>query len=339
MEEILKILDSKRNMKKEEVYSLLKTNSQKINSKIFKKIKSFSKVNDFFNHYSNQTSLLELLQKIESNFLKNYDETFSSFDSNIEQYVSCYTQLIISLQLILKVQEILKKTLFSSKQYLSKLKIEYQIENISQENIFFFIENLLDISETKITRNFSDTSSIIKFDSSESVSSNFLYHQDFIKKQSSKTFSCIDIRNTLNLLNGESYTKTFCLKSDKNFENIENENYKTIQTRKDSSSTLSGEKEINSSNDSNVIVINKNNDSINKNALYNNSTNIKKYENLLEMINKIYRKCIINSEEKIRLKQLVIAKSKKIENLYYNVYKNKFIDENVLRTEITKVLS
>ena len=57
------------------------------------------------------------------------------------------------------------------------------------------------------------------------------------------------------------------------------------------------------------------------------------------MINSIYRKGIINSEEKIILKQLVIAKSKKIENLYYNTYKNKEIDGNVLRTEISKLLN
>ena len=57
------------------------------------------------------------------------------------------------------------------------------------------------------------------------------------------------------------------------------------------------------------------------------------------MINNIYRKGIINSEEKIKLKQLVIGKSKKLENLYNNIYSNKLLDQNVLRLEITNLLN
>ena len=111
-----------------------------------------------------------------------------------------------------------------------------------------------------------------------------------------------------------------------------------MHTIKESSLTISGGQKFNLFNDNKNIVKDRINNSITQNVLYNNTMNKKKYENLLEMINNIYKKCIINSEEKIRLKLLVIAKSKKLENFYYNTYKKKFINEKVLRAEIAELI-
>ena len=336
MKETLNVLNIKGEMKTEEIYNLLKTNSKKINSEISKKIKSFKKIDDFFNHYSYQTSLFELLNKVEFNSSKNYDEIFSSFDLNIEQYISCFTQIIISIKLILKTQEILNKIFLSSKQYLTKLKIQKQVENISQENLFFFIENLLFTTQVEIPRTFSDSTSLLKFD--ESDRNLLVYHQKYINEQILKSFSSIDIRKNLKILNKESCITAFCLKSDKNIENREKKNCQNMHTIKESSLTISGGQKFNLFNDNKNIVKDRINNSITQNVLYNNTMNKKKYENLLEMINNIYKKCIINSEEKIRLKLLVIAKSKKLENFYYNTYKKKFINEKVLRAEIAELI-
>ena len=341
MEEILKILDTKGEMKRNELYGLLKTKSKKINSEISKKIKSFNNIGDFFSHYSKQNPLFELLNEVKLYSSKNYDEMFLSFDSNIEQYISCLSEIIISIKLILKAQEILKKVYLSSKQYLLKLKIKNQIENISQENLFFFIENFLHFSENKTPKSFSNSSSILSFSSCDSINNNLLYHQNFLDIQSLKKFSSVDIEKTLKILYEEPCTPAFGSKTNKNFENQKKERKESSQNiclRKSSSLTLSGEKEINTFKDNKIIVKNKRNSSIPQKVL-NNNTNEKKYENLLKMINNIYRKGIINSEEKIRLKKLVIAKSKKLDNLYNNNYRNKFIDENVLKTEITKLMN
>ena len=337
MKEILKTLGVKRKMKTKEIYSLLKTNSRKINSEISKIIKSFSKIDDFFNYYSNQTSLFELLNKLEFNASKNYDEIFSSFDSNIEQYIFCVTQIIISIKLILRAQKILNKIFLSSKQCLSKLKIEQQIENISQKKLFSFIGNLLDNPRAKTSKNYSSSFSKIKFESSDSINNNLLYHQNFNTRQSLKPFSNIDIEKTLKIIYEEPCTPKFGSNLDQTYENAEKVNCQNIHVKKDSSLTLSGEHAIKSL-DNKTIVKDIKNDYISK-KIVNNNMNEKKYEKLLEMINNIYKKCIINSEEKIKLKQLVIAKSKKLENLYYNICKNKFKDENFLRTEITKFIN
>ena len=340
MVEILKIVDTKGDIKIKDMYNLLKTNSPKINFEIAQKIQTFNKIDEFFNHYSIQTSLFELLNKVEFNSSKNYDGIFSSFDLNIEQYISCFTQMIISIKLILKTQEILNKIFLTSKKYLLKLKIEQQIENISQDNLFSFIEKLLDISLTSTLGSFSNSSSKLRFDSFDSINNNLLYHQKLTSDHSLKSFSRDDLGKTLKILNEEPCTPKFGSNSDTNFQMRTKENFKNICIRKDSSFSLSDEEEINSFEKKEDAIKNKKNNFITKkDDFYNKSVNERKYECLLKMINDIYKKGIINSEEKIRLKQLVIAKSKKLENLYYNIYKNKSIDENVLRSEITKLLN
>ena len=53
----------------------------------------------------------------------------------------------------------------------------------------------------------------------------------------------------------------------------------------------------------------------------------------------MYKTGLINSEEKIKLKQLVIKKSKKIEYLYYNIYSNSKNNKNTLANEIKKLVN
>ena len=333
MEKILKVVNTNKGMTKKEIFKLLETNSQKINSEISKKIKSFDKIDDFVNRYSNKTPLLEFFNKIGSNSSQNYDDDFLSFDSNIEQYISCFTQIIISLKLVFKIQEILNKIFLSSKKKLSKLKNEQHIENISQKNIFLFIEKLLDISREKTLCKLPNTFSVIRRNSSVSPNDNKLNYRKFISDQTLESLYINDFEKNLKIVYEEPLTPKFGSNSDKNSENVKNENHHNICIRKDSSFTLSGDEEINTLKDNSDIIKSKVSNSI---IVYKNE---KKYEKLLEMINSIYRKGIINSEEKIILKQLVIAKSKKIENLYYNTYKSKGIDETVLRTEISKLLN
>ena len=57
------------------------------------------------------------------------------------------------------------------------------------------------------------------------------------------------------------------------------------------------------------------------------------------MINKMYKIGVVNSEEKIKLKQLVIGKSKKIEYLYYNIYSNSKNKKDELEIEVKKILN
>ena len=65
METILKVIEINGEMKTKEIFNLIKTNSQKINFEIIKKIEAFNKIDDLFNYYSNKTCLLEFLNKLQ----------------------------------------------------------------------------------------------------------------------------------------------------------------------------------------------------------------------------------------------------------------------------------
>ena len=46
------------------------------------------------------------------------------------------------------------------------------------------------------------------------------------------------------------------------------------------------------------------------------------YSELLEVVNYLYKNCQINAEERVKIKQLIISKSKKIEDIYLSYINN-----------------
>ena len=119
----------------------------------------------------------------------------------------------------MKTREILNKIFFSTKKYLIKLKLEQNIENNSQENLFSLIEKSLDNSPKK--GNFSNDS--ITFNSNSYDYNNFLFNQKYINDLDFKSFYSDDLGKTLKILNKESCTPKFSLISDN-----ENEEKKKI---------------------------------------------------------------------------------------------------------------
>ena len=61
----------------------------------------------------------------------------------------------------------------------------------------------------------------------------------------------------------------------------------------------------------------------------------KMYKDLLILINNIFKTEIINFEEKIQLKELIIIKSEKLDNLYAHYYPN---DKDTLIAELKKLI-
>ena len=99
-------IDINGKLDREIIYNLFKTHSFKINKEISEKIDNFKYNMDFFEFYSNENikNLLNIFKLSENN-----DELFSSFKSDIEQYISCISQIILSIKLFLKIYDILKK--------------------------------------------------------------------------------------------------------------------------------------------------------------------------------------------------------------------------------------
>ena len=69
----------------------------------------------------------------------------------------------------------------------------------------------------------------------------------------------------------------------------------------------------------------------------NNDEDIKMYSDLLILIKKLYRFCLINSEERIKFKKIVIEKPKPIFEFYSNIYKNHKTDYKKLAGEFKKL--
>ena len=320
---IIKNIDVNGKINTTELFTILKTKSQKSNVEIFSKIQNFNKFPEFFNYYLNKDSVkyFNCLHQFIHGF-SNIDITSSSFETTIEQYISYSTKIILSINLLLKIHEILNKILISSKKKLNSLKIKNQIENTNQENFFNLVDIFSNISRPDFRCNSSTSTAI-----SSMSSSDFTQHNSSFKNYSSE-------------------------KEIKKFEaNVE-------VYKEPSSETPRFEKELNSSIDESIENLNENNkiyisDSVLTLSQYvfvdekNNNVNVKikdkekdsnKYENLLIMINNLYKKELINDEGKIKLKKMVISKSIKVEKFYYDIYQSPNKDKEKLIEEIKKLM-
>ena len=374
MKDKINFIDVNRKLDHEEIYNLFKTHSTKINNEITEKIDIFIHNLDFFEFYSNE-DINNILDVFKLKLSKNDDEFFSSFKVDIEQYISCISQIILSMKLFLKAQNKLTKIVFNAKNHLSKLKYNNEIENYNQDDLFLYLESLFKISEenskvysiasTLLNNNIlslevTPKNSIIRKFSAEYNIDN--YFNDEIK------FTIYDNPPTPRFEFESVSEEDFGNQKNKN-SNLDNSTEDSNHMKKESVLTLSNyvfieepiisinpepkliessevksKIKINSTEENILQYKNSNKQKYKRNISSENDSMIKKnnknyYKNLLEMINKIYKMGMINSEEKVKLKQLLIGKSKKIEYLYYSIYINSKNDKKTLTTEVKKIVN
>ena len=369
---IIKSIDFNEKSKTDELYNFFKSNSSKINTEIYDKIHHFDKISDFFQYYTNSEAIdfLRLLDKIKSVSIKNKDEVVSSLlNSNTEQYLSCLTRIFLSLKLLQKTQETMNKLLTFYKQILLELKNEKKIENFNLNDLFSYIDYLIDTSKLKLSENVSRESTFKG--SSLDSSTNFIVSDKFMNEVESETQSLDEVILTPKFNNVSEYNVEE--KNEiKNNDNVKRQIFKDFTLKKNSTSSLNeieyigkengnlnGEKTLKKFNNkksnikhkekkpisvTDIIQINsRNNSEKNLKLCIENKEDDKKSENklvdLLEMINALYRKCLIKPEEKIKLKKLVMMKSKKLFDLYNNYYLNIYSDEKILIDEIRKLFN
>ena len=158
----------------EEIYDLFKTHSSKVNKEISKKIEIFKFNIDFFKYYANK-DIKNLLNIFELKL--SDDELFSSFKSDIEQYISCISQIILTIKLFLKTQDILTKMVINAKNQLSKLKLK----NSNQNYLFLYLESLLKISK-KSHKYYSSATTLNKISTIDDNQKNSSYPKFFSHK-------------------------------------------------------------------------------------------------------------------------------------------------------------
>ena len=357
MKDKINFIDMNGKLNHEELYNLFKTHSLKRNKEIFEKINNFKNNMDFFKFYSNK-DIKNLLNIFKLKLSENNDELFSSFKSDIEQYIFCISQIILSIKLFLKIHDILTKIVINAKNHLTKLKYENKLENYNQDYLFLYLESLLKISKKYLKFNNLNDSTLLSDNISlfENIPNNTLFSK-YSNEYKIDYFSNDEIDSTIY---DNQLTPRFGSNSDKKFENQENKNSSLENSTEnnspikiDSILTLSKyvfdeesftqqiidspiiEKRKKNTSNKKSISKTKNIDKNNREIITINKNNNKNYyKNLLEMIYKIYKKGLITSEEKIKLKKLAIEKSKNIEYLYYNIYLNSKNDKDALITRI-----
>lgn len=283
-------LDLSVDMGIDNLYYLFETTSSTINLELLSKIKRFSNSKDFFNHYANNdiNLLLNFLIKLEDNYLSICNnDNYLNISSNIEQYISIISNLIILYNLILQNKKIIKKIIMKTKDnliknYSNNLIVDYQ------NKINEYLNNLLNLSfnDEKIKNNYprlytqesiSTANITISTDSSiNSILKDKMYNEDKIKND----FCDIneeDIITPYFVTKGE-YTSQKSL-----INNIEitsnNNNFNFIIYRKDSVDSIFNLPCVNISSDKNIpnITGNKNLFLINNES--NNNSNIKNIKN------------------------------------------------------------
>ena len=353
MRDIINSLDIRGEMKPNKLFNIIKTKSSKTNELIYSKIILFKNIDDFFSCYSDKKAndLLYILDKLNNINLNDKENCFKS-SLIIEKYISDLVHVILSVKVISKTQKILEKILISSKKNLNKLKIENQIENHNQKKLLSLIDKILNKSKTKKPKNFSKVPMLQKQFSSEEDfhgsifsrlsfqkmdtenSEDVIYTPKFIleKKDTIENIFCIyqneqTSSNLINPLRNKESVLTFSklILEEEPKRNIYSEKQKEI---------IQNEKKITDVFSFELENVNEKKSSLSAREL----SKINKFKNLLEMIINLYKKGIINAEEKIKLKQMVIKKPEMLEKFYFNKYKNMGINNNILSIEIEKII-
>ena len=318
---------------------------------------------------NNIKNILNCLKQLNKNLSSIFDDNSNNFSSNTEKYISQISMIILTLNLFLKTQEILNKILLKAKKYLNEISKNCKIENINRNELLALINNLqysFSNDTTSIKNNFSINSARIKsclslncinkndpkflteindnkmqdesFSSKKFSISNEEILSDvqtpaFIEKKSNKDNVKIFSNDFNNVVSNDDdfnislRDMIFILvpntKTDDNSPIGEKPEYKKEKFYK--KNILSFQKDKNIKHRSLRV----------KNRLLNVKPldevgEIKMYKDFLLLIKKLYKSCLITAEERIKIKKLIISKSKKIIDFYIKEYEN--IKEDYLKS-------
>ena len=347
------------------LYNLMKTSSSTKNLELLSKIQNFSTYFDFFKHYTNIdiNVFLDLIQRFEENS-KNIcnNDNCLNLNSNLEQYISIYSKIIVFFNFVLKIRKIIRTLIIKIQNILIKYYSDNILDSDFHNKINKCINNIANISLIDNLNKINDFHSHNKegINTTTAYATNTSIHSILNEQKENTNNIFADLNNEDNLI-----TPNFVSENESMINNIEimnnnNNNFNfIICNKKDSFDSIFNlpcknisydESKIKIKDNKNNILNNNvksitdtdiykslNNKKMERENSYNNEYNKKNtlnqssiYKVLLKNINELYKKNKINSTEKIKLKQLIINKSPKCEKLYYsNVNKSKtfFIKE------------
>ena len=326
-------------IKIDEFFKLYETSIPETDREIKSKIKQYKNIIEFFNFYfkNDINNLLSSIKETEKNlvFFCNEQDNISNPNTEIDNYISYISKIVIIINSICKIEQLIKNLIIESKKNLSTQFNKTKIESKLYDKYSEIFNNLSDNSSFNNTPKFVHLKNLNLVDliKNENIRSkaphknilnkpHFSIPQKKLKNEKRKnTENLIVFKGINDLLDNDipddstksqvkikrGRKKTSCF----SFSSIsfspakskKSEDLKIEMKNLKSSKTLREE-----------------------NKYYSNINNYL-YRELLELINNLYKKCQINSEEKVKLKKLIINKSEKLEKLYLDYsHKDKLND-------------
>ena len=338
------------------IFKFFKTTSPKFNLEIKNTLSKFKNMKVLSKNLAkiDIQLLLSNLEKLKLNISNIYSNEEFNYNNSSEKFVLYLTKIYISINIIIKIEEILSNILISTKNYFSNFSIVNKHKIKNQEYISNYLDNLQYFySNQEIsTPKFSDKSySSIENNSTFSTNKNdpisFSYFCKYGSNQKNIPIKIFDIPS-----DDEEYShKKLKIGSGKTIYEfpIDERN----PERKFSELTFAQidfkENEINkkpsplkrkNSNANYEIHVNKNRNYEENNIkiFRENFEDKQMFKELLELIYFLYKNCLINSEEKLKLKEIIISKSQKIKKIYVNYFIEKKYNKSKVVSELKKLI-
>lgn len=204
-------------IKLDDIYHMLKTNSDELNMEILSVLKNFSSSKDFFGHFINKginvfcdhmnifiSELSSLITQNNSNY----------FNSKVEKYIADFSTIYFFFNIIQKVNNYFQEIITMAKSNLVKLYEKYQLDNNFQEKINKYIEKLSYFPYNKEYSNHS-------FEKKNIVVEKIITKED--KNNNDEKEKINDIENTPSFKN-ENIIPSVCNKLNENYINNEQQN-------------------------------------------------------------------------------------------------------------------
>ena len=376
--ETIKSIELLGEFKFDEIYYFYKTSSSEKNLEILSYLKKYQTSMDFFSYFTNADikSLIDFLNELDRNLMTVFNDESNKFSTNTEKYISKISKIILILNLIQKNQEILNSILSETKQYFNKIFTNFKYDIIYQEKLLFLMDNLkYNFSNDFVFLNKKISRISTKVNSRQISSQDLLQIKNEINNNDS--IKIFFEKNKNSIVNEECLSDIFTpgfqklekkIKEHQSKKNIINSN-QDIYIQKDSNLSLSDmifvhcQEDNNSSkkkikkkrSNSNTKLRSKKSSFYPESSKFKNESfshdkkffhktkgnieEIKMFSDLLILIKKLYKFCLINSEERIKLKKLVIEKPKLIFEFYCKIFKNNTNNYKKLADEIKRLFN
>ena len=315
-------LDIHGDINRELLYSLVKSDSSETNLELFSILQNFQKYTDFFEYYTkiNNTSVNNSLQELENNLssLLEIKKEENEKDNDINQYLSSISNIILAFNIFIQIQNILKKIINSGKNNLNNCKIK----NVNFQNLnslFSSIENF----NNSINPKDSDPKFLCTLPTNSASTDNTpknilnLKNENFFFQETTTPRFAKDFEERKN-------------SSDLNFDSINRDSELTLFNMKFSYKDFSN-KFLQKKSNSGII------DKINRTYEKNEKAETEIYMKLLIFINESYKLCLINAEEKIRFKRLIISRFEKVKKIYFEYYDYLQTDKKAFIEQLKKL--